>query len=76
MSEFLRVQQGKGEVAEKEDGKNEGNTGDDIDLHGLPQLLAGHDVEERHGEKDNGEQQHGYILHRRSPAAFESAAQV
>jgi hypothetical protein len=33
-------------------------------LHGdLPQLLAGLDVEERHGEEDYGEQQHECILH-------------
>jgi hypothetical protein len=75
MSEFLRVQQGKGKVAEKEDGNDEGNTGNEVEGHGLPQLLAGHDVEERHGEKDNGEQQHDDILHRRSPTGFESPVQ-
>jgi hypothetical protein len=30
---------------------------------GLPQLLAGLDVEKRHGEEDDGEQQHDQILH-------------
>jgi hypothetical protein len=29
----------------------------------LPQLLAGLDVEKRHGEEDDGEQQHVDILH-------------
>jgi hypothetical protein len=33
---------------------------------GLPQLLAGLDVEKRQGEEDNGEQQHPKILHRES----------
>jgi hypothetical protein len=32
----------------------------------LPQLLACLDVEKRHGEEDNGEEQHHYILHFRS----------
>jgi hypothetical protein len=75
MSEFLRIQKGEGEIPEQKDGKNESDTGDEVDWHGLPQLLAGHDVEERHGEKNNGEQQHGNILHRRTPAGFHSAAQ-
>jgi hypothetical protein len=33
---------------------------------GLPQLLAGLDVEERQGEENDREQQHGCILHGRS----------
>jgi hypothetical protein len=36
-------------------------------VHGLPQLLAGLDVEKRHGEENYGEQQHERILHRRTP---------
>jgi hypothetical protein len=64
MSELLREEQGKCEVGQKEDGEDEGDHGDEIDLHGdLPQLLAGIDVEERHGEEDYGEQQHECILH-------------
>jgi hypothetical protein len=33
---------------------------------GLPQLLARLDVEKRHGEEDDGEDQHQKILHFRS----------
>jgi len=33
---------------------------------GLPQLLAGLDVEKRQDEENSGEQQHRYILHSRS----------
>jgi hypothetical protein len=32
----------------------------------LPQLLAGLDVQKRHGEENDREQHHRYILHRRS----------
>ena len=32
-------------------------------VHGLPQLLARLDVEERHGEEGDGEQKHHWILH-------------
>ena len=35
-------------------------------MHGLPQLLACLDVEERHGKENYGEQQHRYILHPKS----------
>jgi hypothetical protein len=63
MSEFLRVQQGEGQVTQQEYGKNERDCGDHIDLHGLPQLLACLDVQECHDKKDNGKQQHHYILH-------------
>jgi hypothetical protein len=30
---------------------------------GLPQLLAGFDVEEGGGKEEGGEEQHGYVLH-------------
>jgi hypothetical protein len=75
MSKFLREKQGEGEIPEQKDGKNEGNTGYEVDLHGLPQLLTGHDVEKRHGEENNSEQQHDDILHRRSPTGFRSRVQ-
>jgi hypothetical protein len=37
-------------------------------MHGnLPQLLTSLDVQKRQGEECGGEQQHGYILHGKSP---------
>jgi hypothetical protein len=66
MSEFLREEQGDGKVSKQQDGQNQGNGGDDVGLHGLPQLLAALDVEKRQGEEYGREQQHRYILHRGS----------
>ena len=63
MSELLREEQGDGQVSKQQDGQNQGNDGDDVGLHELPQLLAGFDVEKRQSEEDYGEQQHNYILH-------------
>jgi hypothetical protein len=64
MSELLREKQGKGEVTEQEYRNDQGDHGNDIDVHGgLPQLLACLDVKKRHGEEDYGEQQHDQILH-------------
>ena len=57
-SEFLREKQGEDQVAQQQNGQNQPNSGGDIDLHGLPQLLASLDVEKRQGEENNGEQQH------------------
>jgi hypothetical protein len=66
MSEFLREEQGDDQVSKQQNGQNQGNGGDDVDLHGLPQLLACLDVEKRQGEENYREQQHRYILHRSS----------
>jgi hypothetical protein len=67
MSEPLREEQGEGEIGEQENRNDQSDHGDDIDVHGgLPQLLAGLDVEKRHGEEDYGEKQHDCILHSRS----------
>jgi hypothetical protein len=66
MSELLREKQGDGQVTKQQDGQNERNDGNDVGLHGLPQLLACLDVEKRQGEENYREQQHRYILHRRS----------
>jgi hypothetical protein len=66
MSEFLREEQGDGQVSKQQDGQNQDNDGDDVGLHGLPQLLASLDVEKRQGEENYREQQHRYILHRSS----------
>src|ERR1039457_6031257 len=66
ISELLREKQGDGQVTKQQDGQNQGNGGDDVGLHGLPQLLAALDVEKRQGEEYNREQQHRYILHRNS----------
>jgi hypothetical protein len=59
MLELLREEQGEGKVAKQEDGHNERNDSDEINLHWrLPQLLAGLDVEERQGEEGYREQEH------------------
>jgi hypothetical protein len=64
MSKLLREKQGGDEVAEQQNRQNQRNSSDDI--HGLPQLLASLDVEKRQAEENCREQQHRYILHRRS----------
>jgi hypothetical protein len=64
MLELLRKKQGKGQVSQQQDGENQRNYSDEVDVHGLPQLLAGLDVEKRQGEEDYREQQHPKILHR------------
>jgi hypothetical protein len=66
ISELLREEQGDGQVSKQKNGQNQGNGGDDVGLHGLPQLLAALDVEKRQGEENYREQQHRYILHRSS----------
>jgi hypothetical protein len=66
MSEFLREKQGDDQVTKQEDGQNERNDGNDVGLHGLPQLLACLDVKKRQSEENYREQQHHYILHGRS----------
>src|SRR5271157_1078847 len=63
MSELLREKQGDNQVTEQEDGQNERNDGNDVGLHGLPQLLACLDVQKRQGEENCREQQHHSILH-------------
>jgi len=52
MSELLREKQGDNQVTEQEDGQNERNDGNDVGLHGLPQLLACLDVKKRQGEEN------------------------
>jgi hypothetical protein len=66
MLELLREKQGDGQVTKEQYGQNQDNGGGDVYLHGLPQLLAGLDVEKRQGEENYREQQHHYILHRSS----------
>jgi DNA-nicking Smr family endonuclease len=56
--EFLRKKQGEDEVTKQKNGQGQGNSGGDINLHGLPQLLASLDVEKRQGEENYREQQH------------------
>jgi len=70
MSEFLREEQGKSQVAQKGNGQNQSNRCDDVDLHGLPQLLTRLDVEERQDEENSGEKQHRQILHCRSRSSI------
>jgi hypothetical protein len=67
MSEFLREEQGESQVTQQQDRQNQRDNGDDVNVHGgLPQLLAGLDVEKRQGEEDNCKQQHRKILHFKS----------
>jgi hypothetical protein len=56
--ELLREEQGDGQVSKQKNGQNQGNCGDDVGLHGLPQLLAALDVEKRQGEEYDREQLH------------------
>jgi hypothetical protein len=64
MLELLRIEQGDSQIGQQKDGKNQGDYGDNVNLHdGLPQLLAGLDVEKRQDEEDSGEDEHDYILH-------------
>jgi hypothetical protein len=59
MLELLREKQGEGQVAKQKNGQDQRDNGDYIELHGgLPQLLAGLDVEERQGEEGYREQEH------------------
>jgi hypothetical protein len=58
MSELLREEQGKSQVAQKGYGQNQSNHCDRVDLHGLPQFLARLDVEERQAEENYCEKQH------------------
>jgi hypothetical protein len=59
ISELLREKQCEGQVTQQQDGQNQRNDSDNVNMHrGLPQLLAGLDVEERQGKEDYGEQQH------------------
>src|ERR1035441_1347931 len=64
--ELLRKKQGNGQVTKQENGQNQGSRGDKVDLHGLPQLLACLDVQERQGEENYRVEQHRQILHRGS----------
>src|SRR5579863_7779187 len=64
MSEFLRVKQRGCEVNEHQDRKQERDDGDEI--HGLPQLLTGLDVQKGRGKENSGVEKHGEILHAKS----------
>ena len=53
ISEFLREEQRDGEIAQEQDGNDQGNECDGVNVHGdLPQLLAGLDVEKRQAEEN------------------------
>jgi hypothetical protein len=64
MSELLRIEQRGGEVDEQQDRKQESDYSHEV--HGLPQLLTGLDVEKGHGEENDGEEEHCEILHART----------
>jgi hypothetical protein len=61
MSESLRVKQGGSEIDEHQDRKQECDDGDNV--HGLPQLLTGLDVQKGHGKENDGVEKHREILH-------------
>jgi hypothetical protein len=64
MSELLRIEQGCDQVA-----KQEHSDDDDCecgDAHGLPQLLAGCDIQQRDSEEANGEDDHQKVAHARN----------
>ena len=61
MSELLRVEQGGAEIDKQQDRKQKGDYCDEV--HGLPQLLTGLDVEKGHGKENCGKEEHDEILH-------------
>jgi hypothetical protein len=64
MSELLRKEQGKGEVAKQENGEQEGYGGDDVDVHGrLPQPATSRDIEKRQDEEKSRIGEHQEVLH-------------
>jgi hypothetical protein len=67
MLKLLREQQGEGEITEQQNGKENGDHGQQWKMHGLPQLLAGFDVEEGHDEECGGEREHDGVLHNLPP---------
>jgi hypothetical protein len=73
MSEFLRIEQRDGQIAQKQNRKNECNCRNQI--HGLPQLLACLDVEKGNAEENHREEKHRYILHRGITLPLQSLGQ-
>ena len=64
ISKLLRIEQGDSQVGQQKDREDQRDYGHNVNVHGgLPQLLAGLDVEKRQDEEDNGERKHDYILH-------------
>jgi hypothetical protein len=63
ISKFLRVEQGNRQISEQKDRKQKGQCSDQV--HGLPQFLTCHSIEEGDGEKQRSEEQHGQILHKK-----------
>jgi hypothetical protein len=59
--ELLRIEQGEGQITQQQNGQDEGYDCDNV--HWLPQLLAGFDVEKRQPKENHGEQQHPNVLH-------------
>jgi len=65
ISEPLREKHGDDQVNQQENGESERDCGNEV--HGLPQLLAGLDVEKPQAEQNGGEKQHRQILHIGAP---------
>jgi hypothetical protein len=61
MSELLRIEQRGCEVNQQQDRKQESYYSDEV--HGLPQLLTGLDVEKGRDKENGSEKEHGQILH-------------
>jgi hypothetical protein len=64
MLELLREKKGKSQIGQQQNGENQRNCRDHVNMHGrLPQLLASLDVEKRQDKENHREQQHHHILH-------------
>jgi hypothetical protein len=66
-SEFLRVKHGDGQIRQEKNGKDQADHIHKFIHWGLPQFVASLDVKECQGKKRGGEEQHGQILHDRTP---------
>jgi hypothetical protein len=74
MSEFLRIEQRNGQIAQQQNRKNECNCRNQI--HGLPQLLACLHVEKGNAEENHREEEHRYILHRGITLPLQSGGRI
>ena len=63
MSELLRIEQRGSEVNKQQDRKQQSHYRDEV--HGLPQLLTGLDIQKGHGKENCSKEKHDEILHAR-----------
>ena len=74
ISEFLREKKRDGEIHHEKNRENQSGRRNPIHVHGLPQLFARLDVEERQGKENDGEKQHHCVLHVGSPSTSQYQA--